>query len=222
MFEYPIACQEHNHSEGHLLLHILNGFPNCIVEADLSAYTAIPMQDRRLKLELILLILPGDQYKVRPELLRSNMNMQCFAQILKIGKAVRSSQFSMLSLLSDLPTHIINDEHRVRNLWPDELAALSVGALRALELPRDPRAALVIPKLVAGMVEAKRVMYERGHQPEWENMTADREATTTVSRLVSHLASMTVFGGQSRRILSCAQPRGAYSPAVGWMSPHID
>jgi hypothetical protein len=101
-------------------------------------------------------------------------------------------------------------------LCSEELAGISISVLRALHLTSDPRVAMVIPDLISRIRKVKDLMYHRNYRPE-ENLAADEEATTAVNKLMTHLASMRIFGGQNSQALICAQNREAHSPAVGWL-----
>jgi hypothetical protein len=198
IFDYPVACSDHCDSEGHLILHILDGSPDGGVHVDLTAYTAIPIRSRIIDTLLILMILPDKHYGISPEDLRFDIHPECLAQILEIGKAIRNSQFSSLTVLSQLSAQVIRQDLHGEGVCSEELAGMSIGVIRALHLTNDPRVALVIPDLVSGMRNVKK-------------------ATIAISKLMTHLAGMRIFGGRHCGILACAQSRESHSPAVGWL-----
>jgi hypothetical protein len=165
---------------------------------------------------LILMILPEKHYSISPEDLRDDVHPDCLARILEIGKAVRSSQFLSLTVLSQLPAQIIGQDLLGHDACSEELVGMSIGVIRALCLTNDPRVALVIPDLVSGIRNVKKSMYHRNYRPE-ENLVADKEATIALSKLMTHLAGMRIFGGRNCGILACAQSQESYSPAVGWL-----
>jgi len=192
------------------------------VDADVTGCTSIPLQGRKMNLVLVLLMLPDAQYHILPDRLLSDIHTQCLGRIMQIGKVVRRSQLAMLSLMVDLSAHLVRRKYTRQTLCSEELAGFSLCVRRALELPRDPRVAFVIARLVENMMDIKRLMYHNDYRVKWENQAADREASFATSRLMALLASMMVFGGHNRRILSCAQTREMYSPAVGWMPIYTD
>jgi hypothetical protein len=165
---------------------------------------------------LILMLLPDKQYSMSPENLGSDMHPECLARILEIGKVIRSSQFLSLTVLSEIAARIIEQGLHGSILCSEELAGISISVLRALHLTSDPRVAMVIPDLISRIQKVKDLMYHRNYRPE-ENLAADEEATTAVNKLMTHLASMRIFGGQNSQALICAQNREAHSPAVGWL-----
>jgi len=165
----------------------------------------------------MLMILPEEQYSISPENLQSDdIHPECLSRILEIGKAMRRSQFASLTVLSQLPARIIWQDLNREDVCSEELAAISIGVTNALRLASDRRVALVIPDLISGIRNIKESMYRRNIRPE-ENLAADKEATIAVNKLMTHLASMRIVGGQNCRILACAQTRESHSPAVGWL-----
>jgi hypothetical protein len=184
------------------------------VHVNLSAYTAIPIwgDNRVLNIVLVLMIVPEEHL----EDLRFDAHPECLARILEIGKEIRSSQFSSLAVLSGTASRILEQNLHGTILCSEEVAGMSIGVIRALQLPSDPRVALVIPHLVSGIRKVKEAMYHRNYRPS-ENLAADKEATVAINKLTTHLASMRIFGSRNCRVLACAQTREAHSPAVGWL-----
>jgi hypothetical protein len=214
-----VACSEHCDSEGHLLLHILSGLPNSRVHVDLAAYTTIPIwgPGRVLNVVLVLMILPDKQYSMSLEDQRSDMHPECLARILEIGKEIRSSQFSSLTVLSEIAARIIEQDLQGTTICSEELAGMSIGVIKAIDLASDPKVALVIPGLVSRIRKVKESMHHRNYRPS-ENLAADKEATIAVTKLMSHLAGMRISGGRNCRALACAKTWENQSPAVGWLA----
>jgi hypothetical protein len=161
------------------------------------------------------MILPDKQYNISPENLRSDIHLECLARILEIGKAIRSSQFSSLTVLSEVTARIVEQDSYII-ICSEELAGVSIGVIRALHLTSDLRVALVIPDLVSRIRGIKGLMYHHNFRPE-ENLAADKEATIAVNKLMTHLAGMRIFGRRHCRMLACAQSQRSHSPAVGWL-----
>lgn len=99
---------------------------------------------------------------------------------------------------------------------------MSMGVINALDLPRDPRVAPRIPGVISGILEVKELMYSRQRRAQWENQAADEEAAVAINRLMTHLASMRVFGGRNSQVLTCARSLETHSPAVGWLPLHTE
>jgi hypothetical protein len=224
MFEYPIACPRHPNIDGHVFFHIFEKYAGVQISVDMTGLTAIPLSGRLPDILLTMMAIPESQYRLLSDhLRRRNAHEQCLAVALEINKELRASQYSMLEFLSHLPARLMEqDGEQGFILCPEELAGMSMGVINALDLPTDPRVAPVIPGIVSGILDIKELMYRRHYREEWENQAADREATTAIDKLMSHLAGMRIFGGQNCRLLSCAQTRDIRSPAVGWLPMHIE
>jgi hypothetical protein len=162
------------------------------------------------------MILPDKPYSILPESLRTDIHPECRAQIPEMGKAIRSSQFSSLTVLSQISARVLWEDLHDEDVCSEELAGMSMGVIKALHLASDPRVALVIPDLVLGIRNIKESMYHRNVRPE-ENLAADREATIAINKVMTHLAGMRIFGGRNCGMLACAQSRESHSPAVGWL-----
>jgi hypothetical protein len=170
---------------------------------------------------LTMMAIPEHHYRLLSEhLRRGNADEQSLAMALEIIRELRASQYSMLEFLSNLPARLIKHDASGWILCSEELAGMSMGIINALNLPSDPRIAPVIPGIVSGILEIKELMYRRQYREGWENIAADKEATTAVDKLMSHLAGMRIFGNQNCQLLACAQTRESHSPAVGWLPMH--
>jgi hypothetical protein len=221
MFEYPIACPQHRDIEGHILFHVFEDYDDTTFPVDMTLFTKIPIGERSIYIPLAMIIIPENRYGSLSATLRGNAHEKCLAMVLEILRDLRASQYRMLAFLSDLPAHLIARDENGMGLCSEELAGISIGVINTLDLPSDPRVAPLIPGVVFGILAVKERMYHRQYRPEWENLAAEKEATITVNRLMSYLASM-MIGGRNSQILACARNRETHSPAVGWLPMHTD
>jgi len=223
MFEYPVACSEHPNIEGHILFHIFENYTGINFSADVTHLTDIPIGERSVDILLVMMAIPQNQYAlIADNLHRQDGQEQCLAMALKIGRELRSSQYSMLAFLSNLPARLIARDAPGHILCSEELAGMSMGVINALDLPSDPRVTQIIPGVISGMLKVKELMYRRHYREEWENRVADKEAAIAVNKLMTLLASMRGFGGLNSQLLSCDRNRGTHSPAVGWLPMYTE
>jgi hypothetical protein len=221
MFEYPIACPQHRNIEGHVLFHIFEDHGSMATSVDMTTFTKIPIGERSIHIPLAMMVIPENRYHLLSARLR-NVHEKCLAMALEVVREVRASQYSMLAFLSDLPAQLIARDKGGRILCSEELAGMSIGVINAIDLPSDPRVTPLIPDVIAGILAVKELMYRRQGRKDWENQAADKEATIAINRLMTHLASMRIFGARSSQILACARNPEIHSPAVGWLPMHID
>jgi hypothetical protein len=220
MFEYPIPCPQHRNSDGHVLFHIFESYDDTTFSVDMTLSTKIPIGERSIHVPLAMMVIPENRYSSLSAWLRRNSHEKCLVMALEIVRELRASQYSMLAFLSDLPAQLIARDEDGRTICSEELAGLSIGVINALDLPGDLRVAPLIPDVVSGILQVKELMYHRQYRPEWENAAADKEATIAINRLMTHLASMRIFGGRNSQILVCARNRESHSPAVGCLPMH--
>jgi hypothetical protein len=188
----------------------------------MTPFTKIPIGERSVDILLAMMAIPGNQYSRFSESLCRHGHEQCLARALEIGRELRASQYAMLAFLSNLPARLIARDTFGNSLCSEELAGMSLGVINALSLPNDPRVAPLIPGIVFGILEVKELMYRRRYRPDWERQAADQEATNAINKLMTHLASMTIFGVRNRQILTCARNREIHSPAIGWLPMHTE
>jgi hypothetical protein len=223
MFEYPIACLRHRNIEGHIFFHIFEEYDGVHISAEMTPLTTVPLRGRVPDILLTMMAIPENQFRLLSEhLRRRNVHDKCVAIALEIVTELRSSQYSVIAFLSHLPARLIEHHANGLSICSEELAGMSMGVINALNLPSDPRVAPVIPGVVSGIMEVKEMMYRRNYREEWEDQAADREATTAIDKLMSHLAGMKIFGGQNCQLLACVQTRSIHSPAVGWLAMHTE
>jgi hypothetical protein len=222
IFEYPISCPEHRNVAGHILFHIFNEYLGINISVDMTAFTTVPIRGRQTDMLLTYMAIPENQHGLHSAELRGGVHEKCLAMTLEVVRELRASQYSMLAFLSNLPARLIAHDVIGITLCSEELAGMSIGVINALDLPSDPRVALLIPGVVSGILEVKRLMHHRKYREEWENQAADKEATIAINRLMTRLAGMKIFGARNHQILSCARNRETHSPAVGWLPMHID
>jgi hypothetical protein len=200
---------------------MFEGYTDITFSVDMTIFTKIPIKERSIYIPLAMMVIPENRYGLLSARLRS-AHAKCLAMALEILRGLRASQHSMLAFLSDLPPRLIARDKDGRILCSEELAGMSIGVTNALNLLSDPRVALLIPGVVSGILAVKELMYHRQYRPDWENLAAEKEATIAINRLMSHLASMKIFGGRNSQILACARNRESHSPAVDWLPMHTE
>lgn len=217
MFEYSISCPQHRATEGHILFHIFENYSSIPISVDMTPFTKIPIGERSIHIPLAMMAIPDNQYSLPSAWLRRSTHEKCLDMALEISTGLRVSQYSMLAFLSDLPAELIARDAGGFTLCSEELAGISIGVINALSLPRDPRVAPIIPGVVSGILEVKALMYRHRIREDWESQAADQESTVAINRLMTHLASMKIFGGRNIQVLTCARSLETHSPAVGWL-----
>jgi hypothetical protein len=217
MFEHPISCAQHPNIEGHVLFHIFEEYLRINISADMAAFTTVPIR-RQIDILLTIMAIPENHYRLLSTELGGRVHEKCLAMTLEIVRELRASQYSMLAFLSNLPARLVP-----KVVGSEELACMSLGVINALDLPSGPRVAPLVPGVVSGILRAKEEMYrdQRRHRGR-ENQAANKEATIAINKLMTHLASIMIFGGQNSRALACAWSWETRSPAVGWLPMHTE
>jgi hypothetical protein len=223
MFEYPIACTAHRDVEGHILFHIFDAFINVSITVDMTAFTTAPIRGRQLDTLLAFMAIPKNQYDIVSAELREKVHETCLAMILDIFRELRSSQYRMLAFLSDIPTRLLGgNDGLFKPISAEQLACMSVCIMNVLDLPSDARVAPLIPGVVSRTRRLIEEMYIYKIRDERENQSTDKEATIAINRLMTHLASMRIFGRPNSQLLTCARSRDTHSPAAGWLPMHTE
>ena len=184
----------------------------------MTEYSAVPIKRRTVNPLLMLLVLSDEYDEHASEELHSLIRQECLDQILEIIRAVEKSPLSLFALL----VHLSNSLVKRGFDYPEDIALLAICVNKALRLPRDQRVAPVIPSLVAAVRQLTDVMSTRQRGTPEETLLAWKEATGAIHRLNTRLANMLVFGGSNYRVLACARMHAPFSPAIGWLGPHMD
>jgi hypothetical protein len=180
-------------------------------------FKALPLKDRWVDAGAALLILSDESGELPPINLSRQVDERCLEIILGAFKRVATSQFAMLASLygicSLILTFVINAE---------QLAMVLICALKALRLPRDDRSIPIIPLVVSQILDIRAALLGRGFRDAEEMESVSVAGMECVDRLNTHLAATLIFGGQNRRVLSCARRVDTFSPAIGWLVEYVD
>ena len=215
-FSYSIPCSEHNDSDGHLLLHILK-IPPSELTLDTRALTTIPMEGRQMEALFIILLHICAGYKALPSGQPiGNIDPQCLIQIWELSNVTMSSQYAILSLLSDMST--------ARWVYPEHVAALSICVTNALLLPPDNRSTSIICPVVWRITRITDQMCLGRRRTEEERHDATIEANRAIAKLNTFRATMEVYGRSNTRLLTCTRPSvsGSLVPAGRWLPVYAD
>jgi hypothetical protein len=164
-----------------------------------------------------LLILSDEPGEMSPLNLGRPVDEECLELILGIFKKVTASQFSMLATLYGICSRIV----KYGGISTEELAMVSICAMKALDLPRDDRVVPIIRPVISQILRIRAAMIGGPTRETEEIENASVVGMRCVDRLNTQLATMLIFGGRNCRILSCARTPQAFSPAVGWLTEHI-
>jgi hypothetical protein len=182
------------------------------------AFRAVPLEGRLVDAVATLLILSDEPGEMPPLNLGRPVDEQCLQIIIGIFKRVTTSQFAMLAFLYSICGRILPRF----GISTEEVAQVSICAMKALNLPRDDRTIPIIRPVVRRMLRIRAIMIDGSSREAEERENASVVGMRCVDRLNTHLASMQIFGGQNCRVLSCARRPQSFSPAVGWVAEYID
>jgi hypothetical protein len=182
-----------------------------------TAFKAVPLKGRLVDAMATLLILSGKPSEL-PPLIGRQVDERCLEVILGVFKRVTTSQFAMLASLYGICSRIL----KTGGISTEELAIVSICALKALHLPRDDRSIPIIRPVVSKILRIRAAMPNRSSRGDKEVENASIVGIRCVDRLNTHLAAMLVFGRQNCRVLSCARRVDKFSPAVGWLVEYVD
>lgn len=218
IFQCDILCPSHFNGEGHLLLHVFSALGRYKPVKNMEEFTDIPKDKFVLDALLMILLLPEEHDEVSPQALGQEVDPQCLSRIVDMCKRIKKNQFTLLTLLADLiPSITISP-----GLAAEDVEVMSFCINAALCLPRDPRSIVIIPIITTRLLEFRDEMMELKIRTKKQNLVASKKAEMTADSLKTLLASMLVFGGQSRRLLSCARMHKEGNPALGWLSVNLD
>jgi hypothetical protein len=189
------------------------GFPKSY-----PAFKAVPLKGRWVDAVATLLILSDEPGDIPSLNLGQPVDERCLELILAIFKRVTTSQFAMLAALYGICSRIL----KTGAISTEELAMVSVCALKALDLPRDERAIPIIRPVTGQILRIRTAMLDRSSRGNAEVENASIVGIRCVDRLNTHLAAMLIFGKQNCRVLSCARRLQSSSPAVGWLAEYVD
>jgi hypothetical protein len=176
------------------------------------------LKDRWVDAIATFLILSDEPGEIPSINLGQPVDEKCLKLILAVFKRVTASQFAMLASLYGVCFRIL----KTGAISTEELAMVSICALKALDLPRDDRAIPIIRPVIGQILRIRTTMLEKSSRGDEEVEKASVVGTRCVDRLNTHLASMLIFGGQNCRALSCARRPQSCSPAVGWLAEYVD
>jgi hypothetical protein len=165
-----------------------------------------------------LLILSDEPGKIPLPNLGQPVDERCFELLLATFKRVTTSQFAMLASLYGICSRIL----KTGAIHAEELAMISICALKALDLPRDERAIPIIRPVTSQILRIRGAMLDRSSRGDKEVENASIVGMRCVDRLHTHLATMLIFGGQNCGVLSCARRPQSSSAAVGWLAEYVD
>jgi len=206
IFEYYVQCG-HSYTAGqtHLLHHIFKQIPRFYFPVEIPSLTKMKMTGRALHTLVTVIILFDGHRDLLQNKLRKHFDERCLDEVMEMVGVLTKSQYLLLAILLSAGAELD---------WPGDVISFPICVNKALDLPNDHRSTPLILPLVGHM--RRRVPRITG-DPRQEAI-ASAESEQTIQRLYTCLASMMVFGGRHRRILSCARTREAFSPAVGWMA----
>jgi hypothetical protein len=190
-----------------------------VFSTNYPAFKAVPLKNRAVDAVAMLLILSGEPGEIPPLNLGRPVDERCLEIILGAFKTVTTSQYAMLASLSGICSRILNS----RWVSAAQLAVVSICALKALHLPRDDRAIPIIRPVMSQIRSIQTAMLDQRFGENAEEVeSVSVVGMECVDRLNTHLAATFIFGGQNRRVLSCARRAGTFSPAVGWLVEYVD
>ena len=217
IFECPIECPDHYDTEGHILFHILANIGYLEFPTSYPAFEAVPLKGRSVEVVATLLILSDEPGEIPPLDIGRPVDERCLKILLAAFKRVTMSQFAMLACLYSSCSRILS-----MGVGTEDLAVLSICALKALDLPRDDRTIPIIRPVIGQILRIRDAMIENSSRGTEETENASVVGMKCVDRLNTHLAATFIFGEQNRRVLSCARSAETFSPAVGWLVEYVD
>ncbi|KIM32246.1 hypothetical protein M408DRAFT_326879 [Serendipita vermifera MAFF 305830] len=221
IFQCDMLCPSHLNGDGHLLLHVFNKFRDCKPLENMEVFTSVSKDDMVLDALLMILLLPEEYDDVSPEALGQDygpIDPRCLSRLVNICKTVKRNQFTLLTLLADFIPKLAG--HHA--LAAEDVEGISFCINKALYLPRDQRSVTIIPIVTTRLLECNDRMMDRNVRTMEENLVASNKAKATAYALKTLLASNLIFGGQNRKLLSCAHTHTEGNPASGWLSMNKD
>ena len=210
IFRYPVLCYGCLDGPGHLISHLLLEHYFAVTQK-VTLFGKLPLEGRYMQVTCIIMSTPDadetlagyfpevDEYILR-------------ALEVEIHEII-SSQFLLFVL-------IWNTLEQARSMAPLNLGAIVVGIRKALQLPDDPKATLILGPLSVRLLRIRNYLSTGGYRTFAERELVKREATMTSQLLLSNLAIRSIFGRLNSHRISCAQAVGDVPPALGWLPPH--
>ncbi|KIM23263.1 hypothetical protein M408DRAFT_265251 [Serendipita vermifera MAFF 305830] len=218
-FYYTVSCPEHYDGDGHLLLHIFSQIHDCKSFVDTELFTNIPSDNCLFNVLLLILVSP-DEPDQPPSRLRDDVNAQCWAQLMEACGTVKSSQFEMLTLVSDLAALVSGTE---RSILAAEDAELIIACInKAFALPFDHRIIPTLPALTNRLRVLLDGIMDKGLRPSEDNAVAASKVNMSLGKIITYFVTNTVCGSRNVRTLSCARARQEHSPATGWLPLDVE
>lgn len=217
IFDHPVECHDHYPTEGHILFHLLANAGSFGFPTSYPAFKAVPLKGRWVDAIATFLILSDEPGEIPSLNLGRLVDKHCLELIRGIFKKIARSQFSMLASLYGICSRILV----TGGISTEELAIVSICAMKALALPRDDRAIPIIRPVISQILRIRAAMLDRSRgAKEIENTSV--EGMRCVDRLNTHLATTLIFGVQNCRVLTCARRPQSFGPAVGWLAEYVD
>jgi hypothetical protein len=211
MFRYPISCYECLDGPGHLAFHLLSG--GFIVTQKITLFGKIPLEGRYMRVTCIILSSLDEDETFSLASYTPTIDEYFLRTLEEDIHEVTSSQFLLVVMIWN--TLADNGWWSVR-----DLGGIVLGVRKALRLPYDPKATLVLGPLSLILLRRTNELLVKEYGTLAERELFKRETTITSHLLLTNLAVRSIFGRLNSHQISCAQAVGDVPPALGWLPPY--
>jgi hypothetical protein len=201
IFKYPVPCLECLDAPGHLVSHLLSG-PYFEVTQRITILGKIQLKGQTLQVPCIIMSTLSENRAFSLAHYFPEANEYIIRTLEEEIHEITSSQFLLLVM-------IWNTLEQFRYHLPREVGAIVVGICKALRLPYDPKATLILGPLSLKLQRIGNGLSAAGY--------GLAEVTITSHLLLTNLAIRSIFGRLNSHRISCAQAVGEVQPALGWL-----
>jgi hypothetical protein len=211
IFKYPAPCFECLDGPGHLVSHLLSG-PYFEVTQRITLLGKIQLKGQTLQVPCIIMSTLCEDKAFSLARYFPEANEYIIRTLEEEIHEIISSQFLLLVM-------IWNTLEQFRYSFPREIGAMVVGIRKALRLPYDPKATLILGPLSLKLQRIGNDLRVEGYRFA-ERGLVEGEVTITSQLLRTNLAIRSIFGRLNSHRISCAQAVGEVQPALGWLPPY--
>jgi hypothetical protein len=209
IFKYPVPCLECLDAPCHLVSHLLSG-PYFEVTQRITVLGKIQLKGQTLQVPCIIMSTLSENMAFSLAHYFPDANEYIIRTLEEEIHEITSSQFLLLVMIWNTS---LDFGHRI---W--EVGAMVVGIRKALRLPYDPKATLILGPLSLKLQRVRDLVAKEF--PSIERDIVRREVTITTQLLLTNLALRLIFGRLNSHQISCAQAVGEVQPALGWLPPY--
>jgi hypothetical protein len=212
IFKYPVSCSKCLDGPGHLLSHLL-GRNLREVTQKITLFGKIQLEGRYMLVTCIIMSTLDEDETFSLAGFSPEVDEYIVRTLEEEIHEVMSSQFLLLVMI----WNTLADG----KWWSlGDLGGIVVGLRKALRLPYDPKATLVLGPLSLNLLHRGNDFLVKEYGTFAERELIKREITITSHLLLTNLAVRSIFGRLNSQQISCAQAVGDVPPALGWLPPY--